>query len=248
MRSTLKILGIIFSLSAVWISCQDQTPKPPPPARVRFVEKTAPQDTLERGIDAVPESNGIYLEWYSNHEESLVGYIISRSLFEDRNFVEIARVKRITTLQLPDTTYIDQIDFSDILKRYYYYVEAFDEFNQISEPSDVVSYQLIPKPVLSSPRNLITETSPVFIWDFDGNFVPNSFVFRLLKRNNQKYFNYFTKLLLLLDDYAPHQQWTGDELTLPTPLPSGTYRWRIDPVGAEENQGAESKWLDFTIQ
>ncbi|OPX33164.1 hypothetical protein B1H10_06460 [candidate division KSB1 bacterium 4484_188] len=215
---------------------------------MRFVEKTAESDTLERGIDAVPESDAIYLEWYSNHEENLAGYVISRSIFEDRNFVEIARIKKITEFELPDTTFIDQVDSLNILDRYYYYIEAIDDFDQLGEPSDVVSYKLVPKPILGSPRNVITQTSPDFTWDFDESFVPNAFVFRLLKRNNQKYFYYFTKLSLLRDDYAPHQQWTGDELTLPTPLPSGTYRWRIDPIGAEENQGAESIWLDFTIQ
>ena len=236
----LSVLSVFFYIFILFVlTCSEEDNTPPPPASVKLVEKTAEDSPVEHGIDAISEKDAIFLEWYANKEKNLAGYVIYRSKGVDENFEEIARITK--RYNLIDTTFIDES--VDIQIRYYYFVRAFDDFVQFSSPSDTVSYKLVEKPILSYPVGRIgANYTPSFIWDFDANFVPNQFVIRVMKKEDKNYVYYFTKLLNIIDGnsgYTPHQEWNFNTLKFPMQLTTGTYLWRIDPVGSEINQGGE---------
>ena len=227
------------------MGCKDQSNQTPPPAKVRIVEKTPEDSTVEHGIDAVPDIDAIFLEWHPNTEKNLAGYIVYRSKMENSQFVEVGRVtKRYEKI---DTTFTDSL--VALTKRYYYFIRAFDDLNQMSEPSDTVNYKLWVKPVLLAPVGVVQNPSSiVFTWEFNASFVPSEFVFRLERLGGSGFVNFFTKLFNLSNDYTPHQEWDLAKLTIFTPLTTGTYRWRIDPIGNENLCGAESNWMMFVVQ
>ncbi|MBN2366714.1 MAG: hypothetical protein EH225_12420, partial [Calditrichaeota bacterium] len=178
--STFMIIILLF------VSCSEEAVnKVDPPARVNLVAKNSDSSYVEKGIDAVfletsPDRNGIFLEWHPNQESTLDGYEIYRSEFANRNFTAIGRVNK--SFGTIDTVFIDKT--VSLNQRYHYFVRAFDEFDQFGESSDTTYYTVVDNPVLSSPAfNIGTNISPIFVWDFNFNFVPHYFVFRLEKRN-----------------------------------------------------------------
>jgi hypothetical protein len=249
----LKFLFYIILVGLLTIGlpgCEDEVNKEAPPARVVLVEKNPDTSAVERGIDALyevsrPEVNSIILEWHPNLETTLAGYSIFRSESIDKNYVAIVRIGK--AFNFIDTTFID--NSVSLQKRYYYFIKAFDEFDQFSDPSDTVNYKLVEIPSLSSPvGNIGNNFSPIFAWDFHPNYIPHTFIFRLEKIENEAFNPLYTKLLELGVDYDPHQEWTLSSLTSVNSLSAGIYRWRIDPLGSEALHGAESAWREFSIQ
>ena len=72
--------------------------------------------------------------------KSLKGYKIFRSENEYGTYSEIATVTSKNRLGI-DTSFIDQTCTLD--RTYYYFIKAFDELNQVGEPSDTVYYKLM---------------------------------------------------------------------------------------------------------
>jgi len=250
----MKYLSIIFSIFFFLLllpACEDEpVNKVNPPARVLLVANSDDTSAVEKGIDAIyrsdsPDQNAIFVEWQPNSESTLAGYEIYRSIFSSQNYTSLARV--VENFGVIDTFYTDNSVSLNI--RYYYFIRAFDELEQYGDPSDTISYEIIENPVLSSPVGIIGNiTAPVFIWDFPSLAVPQYFVFRLEISENEIYRNLYTKLIEISVDYDPHQEWTLTELIPGTALSPGKYRWRIDSIGSEDNQGAESAWFVFIIQ
>ncbi len=103
--------------------------------------------------------------------------------------------------------------------------------------------------MLLEPVGPIIIRAPFFSWNFDQLFIPDNYVFRLLIRSgNGVYKNFYTQETSIGDDYTPNQLKELNELTPYSSLEPGTYRWRIDPIGSELFQGAESDWMQFTVQ
>ncbi len=227
-----------------------------PPGKVQLVSKTAEDSTLEKGIDAIAVvgennqiiKNGIFLEWHPLPDDDIVAYEIFRKEKDSTGtFQKIAEVKK--EFERLDTTFIDT---AIVINRfYYYYVQARDEIGQEGPPSDKVGYLIVPWPDLVSPINNDVFQG-VFQWNFDENFVPPNFVFRLeLEVGQGTYVNIFTKLITLIADYSPNQEWSAQRLAtygLQLPLPTGRYRWRIDVIGTGDNEGSESNWETFRVQ
>jgi len=248
MKKIIILFVLLFFI--LHLACTDDVNKTEPPARVLLVPKTAESDTLEKGIDAVydeanPLVNDIILEWYPNTEKTLAGYSIYRSESIDKNYVSVGKITK--NFNIIDTTFIDVSISLD--KRYFYFVKAFDELDQYGDPSDTVTYMVRESPVLLEPVGNITNRAPVFSWDFHPNFVPDDFVFRLLiRKTGGVYKNFCTQEINMGVEYSPNQSRDLIELTPYSSLAPGTYRWRIDPIGSEPFQGAESDWMDFTVQ
>ncbi len=239
------IFSVLFIVVLFGVYCKDQSNQSPPPAKVQLVTKTAENDPVEHGIDAIPEKDAIFLEWHPNTEKNLAGYIVYRSEVENSQFVEVGKITKY--YEKIDTTFTDSL--VALNTRYYYFVRAFDDLNQIGDPSDTVSYKLWVKPVLFAPVGAISDpTTIVFIWEFNASFVPNTFVFRIERLGSSGFTNFFTQDFSLGDDYTPHQEWEISKLPLSSPLPTGMYRWRIDPIGNEPLYGAESNWMMFAVQ
>jgi hypothetical protein len=247
----LFITILIFFFLLLLAGCDDEpVNKVNPPARVVLIASSADTSAVESGIDAIylansPDQNAIFFEWRPNSENTLAGYEIYRSTFANQNYTSLVRV--IENFGVIDTLYID--NSISLNTRYYYFIRAFDEFEQYSDPSDTISYEIIENPVLSSPVGIIGNiTAPLFIWDFPSLAVPQYFVFRLEVSENEIYRNLYSKLVEISVDYDPHQEWTLTELIPGAALSPGKYRWRIDSIGSEDNQGAESAWFVFIIQ
>jgi hypothetical protein len=248
----IKNIFVLFFVGTVFFNCsKEDVNRVEPPARVMLVDKSSDTSTVETGIDAVyleesPAKNAIFLEWHPNTENALAGYSIYRSEFADRNFAAIGKVSK--SFNIIDTTFIDKS--VSLNQRYYYFVRAFDDLQQSGEPSDTVSYKVVENPILSSPVGQIGNISaPLFIWDFNSEFIPHFFVFRLERRETGAFRNYYTKLLEMNVDYVPHQEWSLLKLTGIPSLLAGEYRWRIDVIGTEfDTEGAESAWYIFIIQ
>ncbi len=227
-----------------------------PPGKVQLVEKTPEDSSLEKGIDAIAIvganneviTNGIVLEWHPLPDDDIAAYEIFRKERDSTGtFFKIGEVRK--RFERLDTVYIDT---SIVTNRfYYYYVQARDEIDQEGPPSEKVGYLILPWPDLITPINNDVFQG-VFQWSFDENFVPSQFVFRLERQIGQgTYVNIFTKLITLIAEYSPNQEWSAEEFAtygLQLPLPTGTYRWRIDVVGSGENEGAESNWATFRVQ
>ncbi len=227
-----------------------------PPGKVQLVAKTAEDSTLEKGIDAIAIvgannqviQNAILIEWHPLPDDDLVAYEIYRKMGDSTGtFNKIAEVRK--EFERLDTVFVDtEVSVS---RYYFYYVRARDELGQQGPPSEKVGYMLLPWPDLESPINNDVFQGQ-FVWNFDENFVPARFVFRLERQIGQStYVNIFTKLITLIADYSPHQEWNLAKLEtygLQTPLPTGTYRWRIDVMGSGDYQGAESNWAIFRVQ
>ena len=245
--STIFLIALVFYLLP---GCDDQpVNKVDPPARVDLIHGSADTSAIEFGIDALylnesPNKNSIFFEWRPNSESSLAGYEIYRSEFPNQNYTSLAQV--LENFGVIDTFYIDNSVSLNI--RYYYFIRAFDELGQYSEPSDTISYKVMENPILSYPVSIIGNiTAPEFIWDFPP-IIPHYFVFRLEISENEIYRSLYSKLIEISVEYDPHQEWTLAELTQETALSAGKYRWRIDSIGSEDNQGAESAWFVFIIQ
>ncbi len=250
MNKLLVIFEIFLVIFLAFPGCQNEDiNKVDPPARVILVPRSPDTSSVEHGIDAIyldsqPNRNAIFLEWHPNLENTLAGYAIYRSESSNRNFANIARITQNFGF---DTLFID--NSVSLYQRYYYFIRAFDELDQYGSSSDTISYALVENPILSAPIGLIgSNRTPIFIWDFPANFVPHYFVYRLERKQNQVYNNFYTQLLEMGADYDPHQEWRLSRATLLDSLNPGEYRWRIDPVGSELNQGSESAWLVFIIQ
>lgn len=248
MKSTILII-LFFTISLLFRCANEDVNREPPPARVLLVERTPDTSAIEHGIDAEynpnqTDKNSIFIEWHPNQEKTLSGYYVYRSESFDKNYVAVGKITR--DYGIIDTTYED--NNVSLHQRYYYYVKAFDEFDQISEPSDTVNYKLVENPILSSPNpGFDGNNSPVFIWNFHVNYIPGSFIFRLLRKEGEVFRPLFTEEIWLDVEYNPYQEWSLGKISPNTTLPAGNYKWRIDAVGSEDFYGAESNWLDFTV-
>ncbi len=248
-RYLLTIITII-NLLYFCFQCGDNLEDPDPPSKVLWVEKTAPQDSIEHGIDAY-DGDGIYLEWHRNFEDDLAGYKIYRAFTSpDSNFVKIMEVENIGIINA-DTSWIDEL--APIDKYCYYYIRAFDHAGNVSERSDTIEYKLITKAELVSPTiNDIPETTPVFKWNDYGrdsyqyvlyleNFLSKEviWIYRMNKRN---YGDFLQSVLYNSNGTAKVRELSKGQ----------TYRWRIDAIGVVnpmdiDISGSESNWGFFSI-
>ncbi len=251
-------LNISFLLIlVVLLACQSGVENQDlPPGKVQLVVKTPEDAPVEHGIDAIAIvgannqviKNGIFIEWHPLQEDDIEAYEIYRKAGDSSGtFNKIAEVQK--EFERLDTTYIDTS--INVNRTYFYYVRARDAIGQQGPNSQKAGYTLLPWPDLELPINNDIFNG-VFVWNFDENYVPSTFVFRMERQIGQgTYVNIFTKLITLIADYSPHQEWSLAKLEsygLQTPLPTGTYRWRIDVIGSAENEGSESNWATFRVQ
>ncbi len=227
------------------IGCQSGNgAKEEPPPRVQLIPK-GPEDAVEeKGIDAVPETDAIYLEWLPVNDPDLVAYDIFRQANDSSGtFVQVGSVERLFANEILPTSFIDSTVTLNV--RYYYYVEARDEAGLSSDPSAKVSYMLVDKPTLQSPSGVMQDT--LFVWDFSDNYVPLEFVFRLERKEGETFVPFHLYVGNLQFNLLAHQEWGLSRMQLNS-MPPGFYRWRIDVLGSEPNQGAESNWKTFVVQ
>lgn len=242
------VLAIFIAAIPVFWNCEDTTSSENPvPGQVILVQKSAEDDSVEKGIDAQyilgsqPPRDGIFIEWHPVEDKDLAAYVIRRSTVSDSTaFAVIGRVRRIAGKI--DTSYVD--DNVNVGTRYYYRVTAQDAENEgpISEPANYLLEEMC---TLNAP----TPTTP-----FDGTFQwqwptiqPSQFIFRLLKEviPNTPFELIFVQTFD--NNFSPNQEWSLAELGV-SALTPGRYQWRIDIMGNVPNSGSESDQVDFQVQ
>ena len=226
------LFGLIFAI----INCVKQTGNLPFP--VVFVGGVADTCRVEEGIDAVPESDAIRLEWIPNSTDYIEYYGLYRSIDRSQGYNLISEVAA------GSDSYIDD----DVLlhRRYYYYIVAVSDDGLWSEASDTLSYQLIHKPVGLDPNGVTSEGTPNFSWRDPNNAA--AYVVRLKDEASGDYiwirevpssYSGDRESVLFNDD---------GRATIQTLLPSTDYRWRVDVIGPEEASGSESQWIGIRVQ
>jgi len=237
----------ILIIALFGLSCTNSVESDnPAPEQVRMVEKSAENAVIERGIDAIAftgllTQNSIYIQWHSEDDEDLTVYDIYRSQDSVGTFPLLTSV--VKQFGEIDTSYIDKNVAENV--RYYYYVIARDAEDQEGPRSTKVNYKLGEMAVLNSPSPSDTNYTGVFSWDFPS-FGPDEFIFRLERDIAGNFVHEYMNQLNRID-YNPHQEWNFTSLGLGNLLP-GRYRWRIDIIGADDNEGSESFWLGFQVQ
>ncbi|PIS27535.1 MAG: hypothetical protein COT43_09895 [Candidatus Marinimicrobia bacterium CG08_land_8_20_14_0_20_45_22] len=250
-----KILEIVLSLILISVfildGCGDSLEDPTPPSRPQWVEKSAPEDSIEHGIDADPIDDYIFLEWHPNSDDDISAYKIYRAENNaSAKFSLLADVDAFSTFG-GDTIYID--DSVELNKIYYYYLLAVDQAGNKSEPSDTIRYGLIQKTDLNYPLIAITEKRPRFEWH-DFTSFSYQYIIRVEKLspleviwiyrfNKTNYADTFQSMLFDNNNTASEH-----ELTAGT-----SYRWRVDAIylvdpSDRDISGSESQWGYFSIK
>ena len=259
MKENLLKFGLTFLIAVFVIhACEDSTSSDNPvPGQVILVNKSAEDDSLETGIDAehiiTTERDGIILQWHPiTDDNDLVAYDIYRSMIDSSSgFAKLAEVNspvgNIDTFYF-DTSLVVFPQAGASAKRYYYYVRARDAENQQGPRSRVDNYRLEDVCTLLAP-NEFTQFDGTFHWRWEPANQPASFVFRLLKERSFGIYRVVLVKEVLIHIADPEPVWSLSQLdsTLGS-LETGTYRWRIDIIGAEENNGSESDWSTFKVQ
>ena len=231
-------------------------PKLPAPGKVQMVPHSFADDILaiERGIDAVPESDGIYLAWYSLRDPNIGQYNIYR--WKGRKNDAFAYFSRFKVIDLDvarpgsgrDTTFTDDNEESGLeLNTYYsYFVTATNKDGLEGTAEDTSEYMLFEKPETRFPDGQTFDSAvdslPILTWDFD--YIPDQYILRIENSFNQlQYIGIFQ-----VTEYFTSQTLDMDTITDLPQFTPGTYTWRIDIIGPYiDTSGAESKWKVFII-
>jgi hypothetical protein len=234
------------------ITACDNTGEPivPEPGDVKMVEHTAADDTLafERGIDAVPESDGIFLAWYSLNDRNISLYHIYRKKEDGTFFQRIKSVDLETASPGKDTTFVDDNaeEGLELNTYYYYFVTAVNTDGKESSPVDTLRYMLIDKPEPDRPDGESYDPDvnglPTLFWNFVE--IPDLYILRIENSFDQVHY-----IGIFQSNYDNNYQTLdlSSVANLPVFIP-GVYKWRIDSIGPDEDHsGAESDWKVFII-
>jgi hypothetical protein len=209
---------------------------------------------VEIGIDAVPDKEGILLEWYKSNDRNIRYIDIYRQKDGETFFRKIWRIDLETASSGQDISYIDDSEDIGFNKYNYYYLKALNSDGGEGQPSDTIQYNLLQKPILSRPNGEIIDGLPVFYWNFP-DVIPDSYILRIQEE--------FTNRLVFVDEIQVDDYFNDQDLDLandprienPPQFISGfTYRWRIDSVGSGfldpddrtiNYSGSESQWFTF---
>jgi hypothetical protein len=250
MMNKMTLLSLII---IILFGCKSEEPNYPIPDAVVLVAKSPDTAAVEQGIDAVPEYNGIQLQWYLLPDRGIKSYNIYRKGPNDTYFKKIdSKPVDYTQISESDTSYLDTV-FVDNFKYYqdyFYFVTATSKDNKEGPPSDTVSYQLFEKALPDGPNTYLYESNPVFSWRLNNTVFPDMYILRIEQIYPYK-LHYAGRFQRIEYDFSESISLT-DTLQFLDEVPAlifgQMYRWRIDCV--EENEpypsGSESNWLQFT--
>jgi len=235
----------LFILIIAIFSCQNSTnPDLPQPARVQWVPRSSDLAATERGIDAVPESNGISMQWFSLHDQNLKKYSVYRRKSQETYFKVIKNIDLETVFPGQDTVYTDNDTLMQFYRYTYYYVTATNRDDLEGPPSDTIRYQLLEKPMTVQPNGQTFGEIPLFFWSFPPTATPDSFILRI----ELEYLNLLVYAAKFQSNYDSPDQTLDLHQTADPPvfIPGNSYRWRIDSIGPDSSSsGAESAWKIF---
>lgn len=215
--------------------------KPSPVVMIEGVSDTSP---AEKGIDAVPEGNGIQIEWIPSSDPYVIGYELFRS---DKRYESYRLVADVDVLKKRDSVYVDILDASMLNTRFYYYIYAISDTEVKSDASDTLSYMLIEKAMDLSPQGNISESKPEFSWKDPNNPQKAAYVIRLKEALNDDLI-WIEWVPSNYEDTQTVEYNSSGGADLDSLLTGMDYLWRVDIIGTEENSGSESQWHFIHIQ
>ena len=237
--------NIFYFLPIVWlIACSGPgDPVVIDPGRTYFVPNLSDTALVERGVDAVPETDGIYLVWFDIKSPDLRYFDIYRMQEGETYFRKIKSIDLATASPGTDTTYTDNSENLLFNVYNYYYIKAVYKDGVEGQSSDTAAYKLMPKPVLSRPSGETITGLPVFVWSFPG-VIPNNYILRIEE--------VITNKVVFVHEFQVSEFFNEQSLDLakvnqPPEFNNGfTYRRRVDHVGTDAiTSGSESMWSTF---
>jgi len=224
--SILIFCGIFFIFN-----CNKNTsdPEPEKPDQPEFATKSLDIAEHETGIDAIPEGNGILLEWEPLNIDLVEWVKIYKKSQGSQNF------HFLTSVASTDSIYIDYD--VNIETRYYYYLKSVGKAKVESLPSDTSSYRLLPK---AASLNYTGSAVPSFSWQYPY-LSPVGYLIRLEDEGSSEVVWISNEIqsydLITTIDY------NNDGKAKLDSLQSGLkYRWRVDVLGSDLYSGSESGW------
>ncbi len=250
----------LFLLSVFFIAfqCHD-VENPHPPGTPEIVNKSKYSDFIERGIDAIESQDAIIIQWEPNSEKDLEGYYIYRGSANSENKIDYAKISTISVNDAnPIVTATEYVDY-DVLKKieYFYYIQAFNQSKNVSDPSDTVSYKLAAKPNLFFPLATDANVSktPKFTFSYspDIDYGITYFIIKVTDVNGDSLWCYDFQRVGFGSEYKYVDFNTDHSSLVDTLTPGEYYKWKIDavaPIGSNEQEieGAESNWVQFKIK
>jgi len=238
------ICVLLSAILLIW-SCEDSTSSEnPAPGKVKLVNKSPEDVAVETGIDAEfilgsqPPRDGIIIQWHPVQDNDLAGYRVYRSTSDSSTALSpIANVRSQSIPGKIDTSYFDKNVVAGT--RYYYRISAEDA-DQEGPLSSASDYRLEDVCTLNFPPPF----SGTFQWQWPLNAAPDRFIFRLSKQT--AFGTYDSVLIKIESDYSSPPTWSLSQLGIDS-LAAGQYRWRIDIIGSENNNGSESDWSYFAV-
>ncbi|NQT25897.1 fibronectin type III domain-containing protein [candidate division KSB1 bacterium] len=233
-RCFILILGVLLFI----LNCTEKSTQPViTPDRVQMIPSGLPYDKIESGIDAVPESNDIYLEWLDPDDPGVEFYEIYRSEDPAERFVPVGKVFD------PDTSFSDED--VDLFTRYYYYVLAVSDQNTRSESSDTLFYTLLEKPTNLSPSGVREETKPQLRWELvDGE---DHYLARIMD-NQLDEIIWMAELEFQYNNPVTVNFDSANVISIDSLQRNRDYNWRVDVLRQEYNSGSESLWVPLRIE
>ncbi|MBD3184784.1 hypothetical protein GF312_21055 [Candidatus Poribacteria bacterium] len=222
-------LKITFSILIIFVSsCSEQNTN---------------QDQLQKPqilwANSTPDRDSILIQWEANTESDIDSYKIYRSqLAGEEDFRLIAEVPNAD----------DQYEDTEISlgEKYYYRVTALNYNSIESEPSDIVYYTLLRKPILLRPieNAVIPPDHIVFEWmPVSG---ASSYQIHVYKSREDGWWEIWQSSMTY-----PYQQlkrvFNDDYLALEEPQDDGNYRWNVTCSGGK-SAGSQSRWGHFSVQ
>ena len=251
---------ILWSVLAIAIGffseCGEDIEDPYPPERPRWVEKSAPDDIIEKGIDAYPFGDHIVLDWYPNPDEDISGYRIYRAKSSPNSGFALLHDLNVFKISGFDTCFIDTSVQLNI--DYFYYLRAYDQAGNKSLRSDTIQYRLVEKVWLISPTGSTLDTLPNFEWD-DPTFSIYEYTIRVENLKNLEVIWIYRMIRANYTGDYLNVKYNCNNEAIESKLSHGkSYRWRVDAIAQEyfrepdniyiDIAGSESFWEYFTIE
>jgi len=240
---------IIISL---FTRCGESIEDPDAPVAPVWVCKSAVTDTIATGIRPYNDGNGIVLEWHPNLEEDISGYKLYKSEKDiDNKFLMTADINAFS-LSGADTFFVD--DSVKFGTDYYYYLRAYDQAGNKSNPSDTIQYAVISKVEPLNPTGTLNSQPTKFEWNDFSNLQPECII-RLenFETHNVIWISHFTTPNY--GDFYQSKNFNFDGLAELDTLASGQwYRWCIKAIAYFDQHtnidisGSVSNWAYFIIE
>lgn len=228
------MLGLLCALALTGCTREEVAADLEPPPTPQFVARSAETNSVEQGIDAVPEGHYIYLAWQPSLASDRAGYRVYR---QAEDSLEMELIDSLEATQYIDRAAVLAPDQTGNSQGFYYWVSAYDASGNESGLSEEAYYKLLPKPVSLSYNNYTD--SLLFSWDYTEALSQVSyFVVRLYQSASDTAF--------WLETFT---QFSDFKVMYYGGLNPGDYRYQVDVVGTspEDLPSGSEAALQFSM-